>query len=448
MEDLKPTLNDLAAKVAELSESFTRYLHDNNIPTPTLAADSPTSYVNLSAEAFVMRQKLLDALMDMWYLTQGPSESVFNYVHTCMPDAAVLNILNRFDFWSAVPLDGSASYAEIAAHTRLPQEVVQRVIEHATTLRLFAYADTEESSPRIRHTSRSAALARSSGLRALVSTVLDDAGPPMAVMGEALQRYNYGKTTLEQDMSQTAFSLLHSNETFGRYANSWEFIENDGEGERKGWRQRNFVEFMNYIKEIFQLEKVVLECFDWKAAGKATVVDVGGSGGHDDMVLARNFPDLTITVQDLPQVKPVFEANLPGELKSRVSFMEHDFFQPQPVQADIYLIKLILHDWPDREAVRILQALAPAMKPGARVVFIDYVGKQEGQAQGPSSVPRSIQQMGTATDLRMMALFAAKERPVSAWKDIFHKADDRFDVIRVESNPLTFMVVIEAVWRE
>ncbi|CRK19238.1 hypothetical protein BN1723_021054, partial [Verticillium longisporum] len=28
----------------------------------------------------------------MWYLAQGPSESIFNYVHNSMPDVAVLNI--------------------------------------------------------------------------------------------------------------------------------------------------------------------------------------------------------------------------------------------------------------------------------------------------------------------------------------------------------------------
>ena len=47
----------------------------------------------------------------------------------------------------------------------------------------------------------------------------------------------------------------------------------------------------------------------------------------------------------------------------------------------------------------------------------------------------------------MMALFNGKERPVEAWKDIFHAADERFEIARVEANPLTFFVVIEAVWR-
>lgn len=169
-------------------------------------------------------------------------------------------------------------------------------------------------------------------------------------------------------------------------------------------------------------------------------------------MLAKNFPDLQITVQDLPEAGPAFEKNTPADLQPRVSFMAHDFFNPQPVEADIYMIKLILHDWPDAESVKILRGLVPAMRPGAKVLFIDYVGKQAAPADGVNGekaepLPRSIQQMGTATDLRMMALFNAEERPVDAWKEIFKAADERFEIQRVEANPLTFYVVIEAVWR-
>ena len=82
----QPTLNDLAARVSELSQDFTKFLETNNIPQPTLAADSPTSYSGLTPDAFLLRQKLIDAINDMWIVTQGPSESIFNYVHNvCYP---------------------------------------------------------------------------------------------------------------------------------------------------------------------------------------------------------------------------------------------------------------------------------------------------------------------------------------------------------------------------
>ena len=197
-------------------------------------------------------------------------------------------------------------------------------------------------------------------------------------------------------------------------------------------------------------------------------------------MLARKYPKLRITVEDLPKVQSAFEANVPADLESRVTFLAHDFFQPQPIEADLYMIKLILHDWPDRECIRILQGLRPSLKSGAKILFIDYVGKQDTVGKGAegnpmetevdntpngapngissgsgigntnvqdTSLPRSIEQMGTSTDLRMMALFSTKERPPAAWTDIFRAADDRFDIVRFEANPLSFFVVMEVIWR-
>lgn len=192
-----------------------------------------------------------------------------------MPDAACLNVLNQFDFWSAIPVDGSASYEEIAKHVELPLDVVQRFIKHAVTLRIFAETDPGSASTRIRHSSRSAAVVTNPGLKALIFVTLEMVGGPMMTMHKALERYSHGKPELPQRMDQTAFALLHSSGTFGgKYENCWDMLENDGEGERKGWRQRNFVTFMEYVKEIFMLEGVVADAYDWEAAGDISVVDV------------------------------------------------------------------------------------------------------------------------------------------------------------------------------
>ncbi|KAK7943968.1 uncharacterized protein PG986_013081 [Apiospora aurea] len=408
-----PTLESLAAQITELSGQL------------------PTSYSNLTGEMFMVRQKLLDSLNDMWWLAQGPSESIFNYCHSAIPDATVLNTLNSFGFWGAVPLTGSTTYADIAHEVQLPQAVVYRLLQHAMTLRIFAEeAGKDGNAPRVRHTSRSAALARQPGLRALVSTVLDDAGAPLMVLPEALRRFSSGKTDLTQKTDETAFALFHQGGQFGgKFETSWDYIENDGEGEKKGWRQRNFVQFMSYLKDIFLLEDKVLAAYDWASAGKASVVDIGGSAGHDAFALAQKFPDLTITVQDLPQVRSSFEASRPAAVADRVSFSAHSFFEPQPVQADIYLIKLILHDWPDAECLKILRGLIPALRPGAKVIILEYLGNY-----------------GTATDVRVMALFNAKERSVSKWKSLVAEVDPRFKIEKVEAKPEAFFALIEAVW--
>ncbi|EFQ36647.1 O-methyltransferase [Colletotrichum graminicola M1.001] len=459
MVDSQPTLNELAAKITELAAAFTNQLQANNIPQATFAADSVSSYEGITGEMFITRQTLNDALNDMYILSQGPMESVYNYVHNAIPDASCLNVLNHFDFWAAVPIDDSASYVEIAERTKLPLDVAYRVLQHAFTLCFFAETEPGRATSRVQHTSRSAALARKPGLKALVHSVLDTSSAPLLLLNEALERYSAGKPALTDKMEETAFALLHQGGQFGgRHANSWDFLENHGEGERRGWRQKYFVDFMTFMKDIFRVEGIVLNATDWKAAGKAKVVDVGGSAGNDAFNLARNFPDLTFVVEDMPKVKPIFEANLPAELADRVSYVEHDILQPQPVEADIYILKLIMHDYPDAVASQLLRNLVPKLRPGNRVLVIEYIGKvDEGATSDPKyeeeekkvgpPLPRSVQQMGTATDLRMMALFNAKERPVEAYRSIVKNADERFEVIKVDADPLTFFATIEIVWR-
>ncbi|KLU81089.1 hypothetical protein MAPG_00184, partial [Magnaporthiopsis poae ATCC 64411] len=120
--------------------------------------------------------------------------------------------------------------------------------------------------------------------------------------------------------------------------------------------------------------------------------------------------NLRLTVQDLARVEPVFDAAGHGAVEGgRVRFIAHDFFEPQPVK-------------------------------GA-----DVVGGGDDEAT-QQDLPRSIRTMGTATDLRLMALFNARERPVGAWKGLLAAADERFRVVSVKANPGEFFAVIEAVW--
>lgn len=64
------------------------------------------------------------------------------------------------------------------------------------------------------------------------------------------------------------------------------------------------------------------------------------------MPLAEYFPNLKIVIQDLPSCQAKFDDGyISDELKKRISFVAHDFFTPQPIQADIYLFKWVFYDW-------------------------------------------------------------------------------------------------------
>lgn len=55
----------------------------------------------------------------------------------------------------------------------------------------------------------------------------------------------------------------------------------------------------------------------------------------------------------------------------RVECVPGDLFGELRAQADVYVIKWILHDWSDEACVRLLQNLRATMPPGAKLVSID-----------------------------------------------------------------------------
>lgn len=175
-----------------------------------------------------------------------------------------------------MPLDGDASYAEIAKKVNLPEEVVTRLLEHALTVRLFAKSSPGRLNSRICHNSRSATMAKNTGLRSVVSTTLNNSAMSMACLPKALEKFHYGKDTFSRNMRETAFAYAYSGGEPGKYENTWDFIENDeGPGDKvKGWRQKAMVESMRWMKESLNMGEAMKVLTDWEALGNAKVVDV------------------------------------------------------------------------------------------------------------------------------------------------------------------------------
>lgn len=110
------------------------------------------------------------------------------------------------------------------------------------------------------------------------------------------------------------------------------------------------------------------------------VVDVGGSKGEYGIKIAQKYPGIKVVIQDLPDVVSKARSNAPQDLGDMVSFMAHDFFTEQPVKgADVYFLRWILHDWSDKYSIRILRALIPALKKGAKVVLHEYIVPEPGE---------------------------------------------------------------------
>lgn len=88
-------------------------------------------------------------------------------------------------------------------------------------------------------------------------------------------------------------------------------------------------------------------------------------------------------MQDYESVIQRGEAALPSEFKHRIRFEAKDIFEEQepiPDKNVVYLLRAILHNWSDKYARRILQAIVPALKPGDRIVVNDRIVAEAGTA--------------------------------------------------------------------
>jgi hypothetical protein len=105
-----------------------------------------------------------------------------------------------------------------------------------------------------------------------------------------------------------------------------------------------------------------------------TVVDVGGGqGGLLAAILGAN-PQAAGMVFDLPHVMEAARRQLEqAGVAARVRLQTGDFFQSVPAGGDVYLLRKVLHDWDDEEALAILKVCRAAVAAHARLLVVEAV---------------------------------------------------------------------------
>ena len=119
--------------------------------------------------------------------------------------------------------------------------------------------------------------------------------------------------------------------------------------------------------------EAVLAAWDFPQTGQ--VVDVGGGTGTLLAAVLRNRDGLNGTLFDVAHVVDRARTMVDAQgLARRWQGVAGDFFtDPLPAGADLYLLKKVIHDWDDTQAVAILQACARAMSPASRLLLIEPV---------------------------------------------------------------------------
>jgi orsellinic acid C2-O-methyltransferase len=161
-----------------------------------------------------------------------------------------------------------------------------------------------------------------------------------------------------------------------------------------------FNSFMSGQAEIFVPR--LLHSFDFSRA--AHVIDVGGGNGAMLAGILHAHPQARGTLFDLPAGLADAPAYLRARgVESRCTVVAGSFFESVPVGGDVYILRNILHDWPDDRAAEIVGVCRRAMAPGTVLLVIDAVMPARAIDE-PAELNRFLY------DINMFVLFGARER--------------------------------------
>jgi hypothetical protein len=161
----------------------------------------------------------------------------------------------------------------------------------------------------------------------------------------------------------------------------------------------------------------------------ATIVDVGGGHGRLLAAILAATPNARGVLFDLPQVV----AGAPALLREhhahdRVHIVEGSFFERVPGNGDAYVLKHVIHDWPDDDAVHILRNVRAAACTGKRVLLVEFV------------IPNHDREfLGKWLDLEMLIGAAARERTATEYGELLNGAG--FQMTRVVETASPFSII-------
>ena len=176
-------------------------------------------------------------------------------------------------------------------------------------------------------------------------------------------------------------------------------------------------------------DATVVAGYDFSAY--ATIVDVGGGHGPFLAAILAATPASRGVLYDLPRVV----ANAPSLLckhnvGDRVRIEQGSFFDSVPGGGDAYVLKNIMHDWPDEKAVQILRNVRAAAGSRATVLLVEFV------------IPNHNRDFpGKWVDLEMLLNLGARERTAAEYRDLLSQAGLQMTQVVQTASPLS---VVEA----
>ena len=159
------------------------------------------------------------------------------------------------------------------------------------------------------------------------------------------------------------------------------------------------------------------------------IADVGGGQGTLLRAILEQTPNVQAILFDLADV---VAGAAPA---ARLQIQAGDFLTDSLPSADLYILKLILHDWPDAAAVKILSAVRHAARVGGKLLVIEPLMSEAAGLFHASHL----------MDVSMLAVVGGRERSPEQFQQVL--SDTGFRLLRVipTASPIAQIVEAEAV---
>ena len=148
----------------------------------------------------------------------------------------------------------------------------------------------------------------------------------------------------------------------------------------------------------------------------STLVDVGGGNGALLVGILKANPGLRGIVFDLPSAAERAGHRIAeSQLTARCQAVGGDFFAEVPGGADVYLLKHVIHDWPDERALTILKNCHRAMGANGRLLIVEGIY--------PRRVDQSLESRGAAAnDVNMLVNTGGRQRSEAEFRALYGEA--------------------------
>lgn len=301
-------------------------------------------------------------------------------------------------------------YADVAALCGVSVSNLRRILRFAMVNRLFH----EPTADHVAHNVFSAALVTDPVLLGQLEFLGEDSFAFSTKLVEAHQQW-------PDDGDNAAGNHAAFNVACGTDMQRYVWLGQPGH-ESEARRFGNMLAFAR--RERATDVRFVVDAYPWSAVDR--VIDVGGGSGGVAVALASAFPHLRITVEDKAHdMQAAGGTPIPLELQDRISLVDRDFFAARPptderdhtggtaMGRSMFFLRMVCHNWPNKDVARIIQPLLSSVRAGMRLVIMEMM------VPPPGTVPQAMEWWMRSLDMEMMLEFNSRVRTKEDWESLF-----------------------------